>query len=94
MASYKVRLVSGSTGDNIVTGSIAFIKGLEYTNTVDDITFGSYNTSASAAGIKGNSNFTNISTDFILPKDDTIEGPIYSFKSKNNTGRFLVYFNL
>ena len=80
---YSVQLVATATA---VTGSIAFIKGLEYANTVDNITFGPY-TSGSTAG------HTNISTDFVLSKDGTIPGPIYAFKSADTTGRFLVYYN-
>jgi hypothetical protein len=86
MAFYRVQLVATATA---VTGSIAFVKGLEYVNTVDNITFGNYTT----GGISGNSNFSNIATDFVLSKGGTIPGPIYSFKSADTTGRFLVYFN-
>ena len=81
---YNVMLVATATA---VTGSIAKIVGLEYTNTVDNITFGSYSDG-------GTSKITsNISTNFVLPKGTTIDGPIYAFKSADTTGRFLVYFN-
>ena len=84
MAHYKVGLVATATA---VTGSIAFIKGLEYGNTVDNITFGQYSEG-------GTSTLTsNTATDFVLSKDGTIPGPIYAFKSADTTGRFLVYFN-
>ena len=71
MAHYKVGLI---VNDTAVTGSIAFVKGLEYTNTVENITFGTY-TSGSTDG------HTNIPTSFVLSKDGTIPGPIYAFKS-------------
>ena len=81
---YSVQLI---VNDTAVTGSIAFIKGLEYANTVDNITFGQYSEG-------GTSILTsNISTSFVLSKDGTIPGPIYAFKSADTTGRFLVYFN-
>jgi hypothetical protein len=81
---YSVQLVATATA---VTGSIAFVKGLDVVNTVDNITFGQY-----AEG--GTSTLTsNISDNFVLSKDGTIPGPIYAFKSADTTGRFLVYFN-
>ena len=81
---YSVQLI---VNDTAVTGSIAFIKGLEYVNTVENITFGQYSEG-------GTSTLTsNIATSFILSKDGTIPGPIYAFKSDDSTGRFLVYYN-
>ena len=88
MAGYRVQLVANNTA---VTGSIAFIKGLEYTNTVENITFGPWK--GVHVGISGDTDYSNIATSFVLSKDGTIPGPIYSFKSDDSTGRFLVYFN-
>ena len=81
---YNVMLVANATA---VTGSIHKVVGLEAVNTVDNITFGLYSEG-------GTSKITsNISTDFILPKGATIDGPMVAFKSADTTGRFLVYFN-
>ena len=87
---YRVDLVDDATA---VTGSIAKIIGLEYTNTVDNITFGRFVNGGDAAEQTKNI-YSNIADDFVLPKGAVIDGPIYAFKSANATGKFLVYYNI
>jgi hypothetical protein len=91
MAGYRVQLVATATA---VTGSIAFIQTTNIgddSHTVDDITFGPWK--GVHVGISGDTDYSNISTNFVVGNDTIIQGPIYSFKSANTTGRFLVYYN-
>ena len=92
MAGYRVQLVATATA---VTGSIAFIQTTNIgtdAHTVDNITFGPFKRD-NPEGISGDPDFSNIATDFVVGNDTVIQGPIYSFKSLNTTGRFLVYYN-
>ena len=90
MAGYRVQLVADATA---VTGSIAFIRTTKISgdHTVDNITFGPWK--GVHHDISGDADYSNIATDFVVGDDTVIQGPIYSFKSLNTTGRFLVYFN-
>jgi hypothetical protein len=90
MAGYRVQLVATATA---VTGSIAFVQStkIDGAHTVGDITFGPWK--GVHVGISGDTDYSNIATDFVVGNDTIIQGPIYSFKSADTTGRFLVYYN-